>query len=264
MNRSLLLEFLRFCLFTLALSLGLCTLSFLYDAWQKPEFVRRRPLVVLFVGTDSPGTAARGRADSITLAFLDFRKSTLALLSVPRDAYTDVVGAGFTRINASYAKGGVPLLTDTLQRLLARRIDRFLVLDFKAFEKAADLVGGVDITVDKDLDYEDRAQGLVIHIKKGRQHMDGHTALMFARFRMDRGGDMDRIRNQQKLIRTLAAQTLDLHNLYRLPGWYRQLRPYVQTNVDPQDLYIFISLFSMNPEAMVLKTLPGSFASPYW
>lgn len=264
MSRSFLLEFLRFCLVILILSLGAGVLSFLYDAWNRNEFMLDRPLVVLVVGVDGHAKGTRGRSDSITLAFLDYRRHSLSLLAIPRDTYTEVPGAGTTRINASYAQGGIRLLTEAVERLLGRKIDRYIILDFGAFQKAVDLVGGVEITVDHDMDYEDHAQNLSIHIKKGPQRMDGETALEYARFRVERGGDIDRIRNQRKLLKALLDKLLDFHNLARLPGWYRALRPYLNTDVDPEDLYVFTSILSGTPESIQMKTLPGTFAPPYW
>lgn len=264
MSRTFLLEFLRFCLVILVLSLGAGILSFLYDGWNRNDFVLQRPLVVLIVGVDAHPKGTHGRSDSITLAFLDYRRHSLSLLSIPRDTYTVVPDSGATRINASFSQGGVPRLSKTVENLVGRKIDRYIVFDFGAFKKAVDLVGGVQITVDHDMNYEDHAQNLFIHIKKGPRRMDGETALEYARFRMERGGDIDRIRNQRKLIKALLDKLLDFHNISRMPGWYRDLRPYVETNVDPQDLYVFTTLFSGNPEGVQMKTLPGSFSGPYW
>jgi len=71
------------------------------------------------------------------------------------------------------------------------------------------MLGGVDIYVEKRLQYADRAAGLYIDIPKGLQHMDGETALKFVRFRHDALGDIGRIKRQQQFMNALLQKIFD-------------------------------------------------------
>ena len=86
-------------------------------------------------------------------------------------------------------------------------MDSVIVLDFDAFQKLVDLIGGVDIYVEKNLKYTDRAGGLFINIKKGNQHLDGYNAMCFVRYRHG-DDDFHRQARQQRFLMALKSQVL--------------------------------------------------------
>ena len=53
-----------------------------------------------------------------------------------------------------------------------------------------DAIGGVDIDVEKPMQYTDPydgEKGLVISLQPGKQHMDGTTAIQYVRYRDEEG-----------------------------------------------------------------------------
>ena len=148
----------------------------------------------------------RARSDMLMVAHLDFDKNTVSLLSIPRDTRAHIPGyEGTTKINAAHQKGGPPLSEQTVQENFGIPSDKYIALDFEGFEKAIDILGGVDLAVDKKMDYDDNWGHLHIHLKPGMQHLNGTQAMGFVRFRHS-DSDLVRTRRQQTLIAALKAK----------------------------------------------------------
>ena len=174
---------------------------------------RSKPFNVLLIGADVRGKIKVGRSDTIIIARLDPSKKRAVLISIPRDTRVKVEGHGFTKINHSYAYGGVPLLIKTIKSFLNIEINHYAEVDFRGFKKIVDALGGVDIYVDKELvDQKSR-----IHIKPGLNHLKGEEALGYVRFRKDPRGDFGRIERQQKFFQALIDKSSSWSSLWRLP-----------------------------------------------
>lgn len=170
-------------------------------------------ILLIGVGGDRHPGGGKDLADAIIVA--SFRPSTrqVALLSVPRDLYTRIGRYGTHRINRAHAigastgypGGGPALLMDSVTEVIGEPIHGFVRVDFEAFEKVIDALGGVDITVPHsfyDTLFRDR-------FVAGRQHMNGERALRYARYRYidGPGGDnFGREERQQQLLTALQTK----------------------------------------------------------
>ncbi len=148
---------------------------------------------------------SRGRSDMLMMAHLDFDKKTVSLLSIPRDTLAQIPGHGTTKINAAHKYGGPPLTEETVQDNFGIPSDKYVALDFDGFEKAIDILGGVDLVVDKKMDYDDNWGHLHIHLKPGMQHLNGQQAMGFVRFRHS-DSDLVRTQRQQTLLAALKSK----------------------------------------------------------
>jgi len=185
----------------------------------------RRPITVLIMGTDNtfdvvtgkllPGS--EGRTDTIMLARIDPTRDKIYTLSIPRDSYVAIPGYGMQKINAANVWGGIALLKETLNDLVGIKIDYYLAINPAAAIKMVDLLGGIEIDVEKDMYYVDRAQNLYINLKAGRRQLSGKEAEGYFRFRHDAMGDIGRIERQQKFLRTLFLNFAKPINLYKVP-----------------------------------------------
>jgi anionic cell wall polymer biosynthesis LytR-Cps2A-Psr (LCP) family protein len=100
------------------------------------------------------------------------------------------------------------------------RVDHFAVVDFTGFKRMVDALGGVRICVAKPLDdpiVHDATgwHGTNLHLPSGQSvEIDGDQALalMRARYALDGGGDLPRIRRQQQftaeMIRKATSTSL--------------------------------------------------------
>jgi LCP family protein required for cell wall assembly len=186
-------------------SVLLCATAFGYlysgeagRAVMKQFLLRRTPqdvfgadtLTVLLLGCDEDVTTGgkkvihqQARSDMMLLAKFDFKNHRITGLSIPRDILWELPGYHKMKINAYHEVGGNELSKKAVEDLLGIRIDRVMALDFDAFQQMVDLVGGVEVFVDKKMDYDDNAGHLHIHLKPGRQIMNGYNAMCFVRMR---------------------------------------------------------------------------------
>src|SRR5438067_1949153 len=125
----------------------------------------------------------RGRSDLMMLTRMDFDNRAAYLLSIPRDTWVRLPGSRHSaKINAAYAIGGARYAARAVEGLVGVRPEYMLTLDYHGFVKAIDALGGVDIDVDRTMDYDDDWGDLHIHLRKGPQRLNGGQALGYVRF----------------------------------------------------------------------------------
>ncbi len=155
-------------------------------------------LNVLILGLDHGlGRPQQGnqRSDVIMLAHVDFSRKKICLLSIPRDSFVEIPGHGRSKINEAYALGGPMLARATVERVTGMSVSRHLVLDFDEFRWLVDLFGGVQVILENPI-----ADPKVGYIPAGNQHLNGDQALIMARSRDYPHGDLDRVRQQQRIL----------------------------------------------------------------
>ncbi len=147
------------------------------------------------------------RSDTIMALSLDLPTKRIDVVSVPRDMDAEVNGHE-VKINEAYADGGVKLAQSTIGQWLGMPqndrgsyFDRYLVFKVDATKELIDAIGGIDLKVDKPMNYDDNWGHLHIHFKPGYQHMGGPEAVAYSRFRHDELGDVGRIARQQQVVR---------------------------------------------------------------
>lgn len=214
---------------------------------------------VIILGVDRRADDV-GRSDTLMVASVREEDEKGALLSLPRDTRVDIKGYGYDKLNHAYAYGGHELSKSTVEQLLGVPIDRYIIIDTKAFERIVDAVGGVDIDVEKRMYYEDPWDdngGLVIDLYPGEQHMDGQRAIQYVRYR-DGEGDLGRIRRQQKFMKALLAQVLSPDILPRLPVLAEEIRGAVETDMSLKEFISFAALLeAVRSHGLDTEMLPG-------
>ena len=107
------------------------------------------------------------------------------------------------KINAAYGLGGPQLMVTTVEQATGLVVNDYVEVDFLGFVKVIDALGGVNICLPFAVD--DSYSGL--HLSAGRHHVDGITALKFARDRHSFAlSDLARIKDQQQLLSSLFAE----------------------------------------------------------
>jgi LCP family protein required for cell wall assembly len=141
-----------------------------------------------------------GRTDTILLLHTGSGKPLL--LSIPRDSLVPVPGHGTTKINGAYAYGGPKLLVRTIEQDTGVRIDHYVEIGFGGFVNAVDAVNGITICPTRRM--VDRRANL--NIRKGCQHVNGITALGYARSRHTDPalGDITRARHQREVVSAIG------------------------------------------------------------
>ena len=197
-------------------------------------------LNVLLLGIDSrAGDPTTQNTDTMIVLSLDPMNRTAAMLSLPRDIYINRPGVLVDKINAAYALGGPDLARKVVEDLLGIRINSYALVDFDAFTKIVNTVGGVVVDVKRPLrdEYYPTADYGVerIDIAAGPQVMDGDVALRYARSRHD-SNDYSRAARQQQVIGALRIKLTENDMLRGLPGILDHVGSAVQTNFDPANV----------------------------
>ncbi len=192
----------------------------------------KKNIVVLGVDERSDDV---GRSDTLFVVMFDSNTKSASLLSVPRDTRVRIAGHGWDKINHAYAYGGRELTQKTTEELLGIKINNYVMVDFKGFTGLVDAIGGIDIDVEKDMYYHDDWDGFTIDLKKGRQHLDGRTAIQYVRYR-DEEGDIGRIRRQQHFMMAVYDKIASADMLLHIPGLAKQLTSMVKTDLPLGDM----------------------------
>jgi LCP family protein required for cell wall assembly len=148
-------------------------------------------------------------ADSIVLISLKPSTRQAVITSIPRDLWVKIGPYGTHRINYAHEVGnqsgypgeGPGLLCDTVARILGQPIHAFVRVDFSAFEKIVDDVGGVDINCQRgfyDFLFRDGFQA-------GPHHLNGKRALAFARYRYILGPEGDNFAREMRQQQVISA-----------------------------------------------------------
>jgi len=197
-------------------------------------FLLSNGTTILLLGTDSSTAAGRQgdrHADSIQLVRTDPSHHKLSYLSIPRDLLVPIPGVGNAKINAAFQAGGPALAIRTVREFTGIPINHVVVVDFNSFKDLIDAEGGITIDVPKrilsnrfDCPYKtqqrcERWQGW--RFAKGKQHMDGERALIYARIRENRldpgESDFTRAARQQAVIQAATGQLTSFGTLVGMP-----------------------------------------------
>ncbi len=232
-----------------------------------PAAAPGRKVNILLLGVDVR-KGDRGRADTMIVASLDYLTSGLKVLSFPRDTRVLIPGRGYDKANAAYAYGGPALAAEAVSGALGIPIHYYISTDFSGLVKVIDRLGGLTITVDKPMKYDDPYQDLHINIKPGTQLMNGKTVLDYARYRSDPEGDIARVRRQQALIIEILKKAAEPGSWHTLPGLLQDFGEMVSTNIGkPRLLSLGAALLFGSRKARSM-TLPGKASlvngTAYW
>ncbi|MBP2637409.1 MAG: lytR 2 [Firmicutes bacterium] len=189
---------------------------------------------ILVMGVDERSDDV-GRSDTMMVVTVDTSTKQVSLLSIPRDTRVKIPGLGWDKINHAFANGGHKLSLKTVEDLLGIPMDYYVLINFAAFNKIVDAVGGVTIDVEKRMYYEDPYDNLIIDLDPGEQKLDGRTAIKYVRYR-DEEGDIGRISRQQKFIKAMLSEVASPFILPRVPSIIREVNAAVTTDMTTADM----------------------------
>ena len=211
----------------------------------------------LLLGVDSR-RGERARSDSILLAAVPNGGGNVRLMSIPRDTYTHVPGHGYTKINHAMSYGGVSLMKSTVEEFLNVPVDHVLTVDFDGFRKVVDELGGLDLTVEKNMDYDDPTDGTSIHLRQGQTIQSGKQALDYARFRHDAQADTGRMKRQQAVIRAIMQKGSQPRNWTKMFRFADIVGEHVKTDLPPGEwMSLAMTYADFRPEQLQTIEIAG-------
>jgi len=216
---------------------------------------------ILLIGADTTGTEYR--SDTMIVVSINQTANTVTMLSIPRDLFVfipkslKVMGRINTVINIARNRpeGPIPLLEQTILYNLGIPIHYYARVDFDGFKTIVDALGGIDVPVtctfqdhrliDPALDPLVEENWELYTLNAGIHHLDGTTALWYARSRQKTGGgDFDRARRQQEVLRAIyrKAREQNLLDPGAVTSLYNQFSSVVDTDMTLGDILQFLPL----------------------
>ncbi|MBN1494146.1 LCP family protein [Candidatus Peregrinibacteria bacterium] len=185
--------------------------------------------------------------DTIILASIDKKNKFVPMLSIPRDFYVDIKDlGGRMRINSVYEAGkhklnseqGIQYLITEVEKVSGVKVHYYVKIDFSGFKDIVDALDGVDIYVDEAInDPYYPLDGTILYspfyLAAGQQHMDGETALKYARSRKTTS-DFDRSKRQQKLLFAIKNKAMTKEILLdpgKITALYNSVSANMETNL---------------------------------
>ena len=207
---------------------------------EAPSWSGNDRLNILVMGVDTrEADPATRNTDTMLVLSLDPVNKTAAMLSIPRDVYIDKPGTFQGKINSAYASGGPNLARRLVDDLLGIRIHTYVLVNFEAFNKIVDGVGGVVVDAKRpvrDEYYPTPDYGIErVNILTGPQLMHGDLALKYARSRHDTN-DYSRARRQQEVIGALRTRLTQADALRTLPSLIDTVGTTLETDFDPANV----------------------------
>ena len=152
-----------------------------------------------------------GRTDSMMLVSIDTRNQELKVTSLMRDLYVAIPGkTQSNRLNTAYSSGGAPLLVRTVEANFGIDVDRWVVIDFDAFNQIIDAMGGVEITLTQ-------AEAQLVNensgdprrnLSEGTYVLSGAQARYYSRIRAI-GDDFERTERQRNVFSSIINKFKD-------------------------------------------------------
>ncbi len=221
---------------------------------------------ILLLGIGGAGHEGPDLTDSMILVSINQTTHKVSMISIPRDIWVTSMQA---KINTAYyygsqkngVTGGLNLEKSVVTEVTGLPVHYVVMIDFNGFVKAIDAVGGLDITVDRTFDdymypipgkenaEPESARYEHIHFDAGPAHMDGTTALKFARSRHAEGiegTDFARSVRQQKILVAFKNKLLSgatLFNFNTLQKVENSFLGSITTDIDAGQYGSFFKLF---------------------
>lgn len=205
-------------------------------------------VTVLLIGLDARDwetNQGAPRSDTMILLTLDPLNKTAGILSIPRDMWVPIPGFSHGKINTAYALGeanklpggGPALAIKTVETFLGVPVNYYAQIDFDAFVKFIDEIGGVKVDVPAKIKIDLLGDGAntIKYLQPGPQVLPGAWALAYARMRYTEDGDFDRARRQQQVILGIRDRMLKVNMLptmiAKAPTLYQELASGIHTNL---------------------------------
>lgn len=188
-------------------------------------------------------------ADTLILATYDPQSQSVGMLSIPRDLWVELPGLGYHKINQSfqlgeatdYPGGGSAMAMDTVEALLDIPIHFYVLVDFEAFVRLIDEIGGVKIDVPEQIVVDPLGDHNTKVLQPGIQTLPGDIALAYARSRNTAGSDFDRAERQQQVIMGVRERVASFEILPTLitkaPSLYKELSSRINTNLNVKQIF---------------------------
>ena len=216
---------------------------------------------ILMLGVAGKGKPGQNLTDTIMIASINPKTNQVALFSIPRDLYVAIPNTNAAmKVNAVYQYGlsstgndevtASQMLKRVIGNITGLDIDYYIVLNFDGFTRVVDTIGGVNVTSVRDIhDASYPGPGYsyeTFDLPAGFHHLDGATALKYARERHDDPeGDFGRAKRQQDILQATKSKVFSagtVFNVLKLNDIFNALGDNIRTDIATADFESFWEL----------------------
>lgn len=207
---------------------------------------------LLLVGVDRRDKSWNGNSDSMMLVSINFAKKRVSVVSLMRDTCVEIPGHGYEKMNAAYAYGGGPLLTQVISDTYKVDLSRYAAVDFEDMIDIVDALGGIDLEMtDAEVNV---ANGYMLDMCNtlgmngydyilpggGVYHCNGVQAVAYARNRYVGNSDYARTERQRYVISQIIAEVKRMDAL-QLTQFVKNVLPLVTHNVEESEIWDLVT-----------------------
>lgn len=209
-------------------------------SWQTPSHLQGKTRTILICGIDNTDDRdiEAWMTDVIMLANFDFENNKASVLQIPRDTYVGQDLVQYGKINGLYyfgykdkdSSGGIGCLAETLYNQMKLPIDNYILITMDGFMKAVDLLGGIEVTLDHDMQFEN------FSLPAGTHLLSGERAMEFVRYRKGyENADLDRLMTQRYFLMALLDRLLNTSTM-ELASMAASIYDYLETDLTVKQL----------------------------
>ena len=241
---------------------------------------------IALLGVDTRPSLGFANTDVIIIASINPDVPAVTMLSIPRDTLVYIPGWRSHKVNTAFARGGPDLFKQTIRYNFGINVDYYAMVNFSAVVRVVNTLGGVQIVATCPLfhqfpkdpyymadpaspmtvtaPYTDSFTGEVwepgtavplqtINIPRpGIYTLDGLEALAYVRARYGvPGGDIDRGRREQRLIRAMFNKVKQLDMIAKVPELYAQFQQQVKTDLTLENMLYLATLAPRFEDAII-------------
>ena len=240
-----------------------------------------KSITMLLLGTDYRPETGTHLSDVMMVISMNPETKSATVVSLPRDTKLELDGYKTNKINAFYPnflaaekKSGISAeqeMKKMMSKFFDITIDYVTVLNFQGFRDVVDSLGGVNVNVDADMCYRDRADGTDINLKQGPQHLNGEEALGFVRYRKSNckpktkaSDDFDRNRRQNEVLHSLIDQAKSLNGVMGAGKVIESVGKNMETDLESQQMKNMLQAYwNLSKENVDFMPITGNWKSPY-
>ena len=211
---------------------------------------------VLVLGKDDSSALA----DVVMIVNVNTTDKKLTALQIPRDTYINLGEGSYKKINGAIKTlGGDSELGKKISQSMGIDIEGYVSFDTAIVREIVDVLGGVELYVPMDMDYDDPYQDLSIHLKKGKQRLNGDEAVGFVRYRKGYlRADIGRIDAQKIFASAFARTLLEKTDARDVVSLSKIAMRYIKTDLPINELVsLGVAMYKTVPENISFATMPG-------
>ncbi|MDD4773317.1 MAG: LCP family protein [Eubacteriales bacterium] len=197
--------------------------------------------------TGFPVKAREITADAIMLLKIDGGAKEFVFSMLPSDMRVQADGND-VKLGSLYASKGIHYMRNKVTAMTGLKIDYYAVISVVGLASVIDELGGINVTVPTDMNYDDESQQLYIHINKGSQTLGGTDAVNMLRYKLYPNGDTSRRSMIAAFARAMLKKMTDVSNITRAPDIFTSLSKYVETDFTLADLALHLDLILAYPD----------------